>query len=331
MYVRMFCQIAIQTQEGTVRLNAADEIRIDKSIDRIGTTASFQIPTSARLNYRGGETRSVQTAKVFNRGDAVTITLGYDDRRRVEFSGFIHRINFTSPLEVECEGYDYLLRDSLPTRTFASTTLKDVLGYIISGKGIKLAGDVPQISMTSYVIPANLTGNDALQQLKELYGLTIYFSDNTLYAGLDFIRMKGSVNLSLGYNTLRADELQYQLAEDVRLKVKAVAIGKDNTRFETEIGDREGEQRTLFFYNVPNVSALKELAKAEIAKHKFTGYTGRLTTFLEPHAEPGMVARIEDKRYPERGGSYEIRGVSTTFSTSGARRVLDIGKVLSDG
>ena len=331
MYVKLNCFVTITTQEGkTIKFDAVNNVEINKSIDRIESIAKIKIPTSARMQFEGTDlTESVQTEKVFKRGDKINIQLGYDDRLQEEFDGFVYKLNLATPLEIECEGHEYLLRDDLPTKTFATTNLREVLQYIIDGKDIKLDGDIPTVNMVNYVIPAKLTRLEALQQVKERYGLTIFFNKNILYAGLDFVKYKGNVVYSLGVNTPKVDELRFQYAEDVKLKVKAIQINKDNTKYEAEIGDKNGEQRTLYFFTAKGIEDLKKLAETEINKYKYTGYTGKITAFLEPYAAPGMVADIRDIKYAERGGKYEIRSVVVTFGTSGARRQVEIGKTVS--
>jgi hypothetical protein len=331
MYVKLNCFVTIATQDGkTIKFDAVNNIEIEKSIDKISSLAKIKIPTSARLKYEDPDkTESIQTEKMFKKGDKINIQLGYDDRLQEEYDGFIYKINYTTPLEIECEGHEFLLRDELPTKTFPSTTLKEVLQYIIKDKKITLDGDIPAVNMVNYVIPAKLTRLDALQQVKERYGLTIFFVNNTLYAGLDFVKYKGTVVYSLGVNTPKVDELKFQYADDVKLKVKAIQINKNNTKLEAEIGDKNGEQRTLYFYTAKSTEDLKKLAENEMQKYKYTGYTGKITAFLEPYVTCGMVAEIRDIKYKERSGKYEIRSVFTTFGTSGARRQVEIGKTVS--
>jgi len=333
MYVKLNCLVTINTQDNkTVRFDAVHQCEIEKSIDKIGSSVKIKIPTSARLvNNLENRTETAQTAKVFKRGDKINIQLGYDDNLKEEFNGFIYKINLTTPLEIECEGYEFLLRDNVPQKTFASTNLIEVVKYIVEGKEIDLDGEIPDIKMTNYVIPANLTRLEALQQIKERYGVTIYFVNNKIVAGLDFIKYFGSVKYSLGENTPKSDELKYQYADDVKLKVKAIQINKDNTKIEAEVGDKNGQHRTLYFYNAKSKQELEKLAMAEMQKWKFSGYTGKITTFLEPYSMPGMTAEIIDRVYSERDGKYEIRSVKVDFGTSGARRMVEIGKTVSDG
>lgn len=329
MYYKMNCLITIKTQEGkTIRFTAVNDCEIEKSIDKIGSMAKIKIPASARL-VSGGFESSTQTAKQFKRGDKINIRLGYDDRLKEEFDGFIYKINLSSPLEIECEGHEFLLREDVPVKTFPETNLKDLLKYIIADKPLKFDENIPELNMTNYVIPADLSRVDALQQVKEKYGIIIFFLKDTLYAGLDFIKYIGNVKYSLGVNTPKADELKYQYAEDVKIRVKAVLYAKNNTKIEIEVGDPKGQLRTEAFYGVKNKEDLKKLAEAKIDAYKFDGYTGNITTFLEPFACPGMTAEIRDINYSERAGKFEIRSVKTRFSTSGGRRTVEIGKAVT--
>lgn len=332
MYYKVICDIECETQEfGKIGFTALNNVEIDKSIDRISSSAKVKIPAKCTL-IQAGERKEIKTADVFRRGDKVRMKLGYTDTLYDEFIGFVYKVNLNTPIELECEGYEYLLRIDCEPKTFAATTLKEVISYIVSGTEIKVDTDaIPEISMTNYVIPQKLNRLEALQQLKERYGLTIYFMDSTLYAGLDFVNYLGEVKYSIDVNTVKEGELKYQYADDVKLKVRAVAVQKNNTKIETEIGDKDGQQRTLFFYNITNKADLERMAEAEMKKYKYDGYTGKLTTFLRPYAAPGMVADIEDVKYSERSGKYEIRSVKTTVGQRGGRRVVEIGKTVSNG
>lgn len=55
-------------------------------------------------------------------------------------------------------------------------------------------------------------------------------------------------------------------------------------------------------------------------------YRGKIETFLQPFALPGMVARIEDLRHNQRNGTYHISSTEVKFGTSGARRTVEIGE-----
>ena len=74
--------------------------------------------------------------------------------------------------------------------------------------------------------------------------------------------------------------------KDKSLKVKAISILKDNKKLEVEVGDTEGELRTLHFYKVTSEAKLKELAKAKMSTLKYTGFKGILHDFFRASGKP---------------------------------------------
>ena len=83
--------------------------------------------------------------------------------------------------------------------------------------------------------------------------------------------------------------------------------------------------RTAFFYDVSSKKDLERIATEELERYKYSGYEGKITTFIQPFAMPGMVAVLEDTRYNERNGNYYIIGTKAKFGLSGARRIIELG------
>ncbi|HEY5509386.1 MAG TPA: hypothetical protein VIK29_11980 [Paludibacter sp.] len=325
MYVKLKGHIEINRESGKkLSFDAFHSVNIERDMFKINQSCKLQIPTSARLEYKDKQVgESVQTASQFTRGDKISVWLGYDNDLRLEFEGFIYRLNYKSPLEIECEGYEYQLRRSCETKTWKSTNMKSVLQYLIAGTDIVLSDHVPDVNFTKFIIPANMTSLEALQMVKEKYGMTVFFMGKTLYAGLAYVLDRGTVKYKLGYNTINSDDLKYRNADDVNLKIKAVWIKPDNTKVEAEVGDKEGSQRTLFFYNVSSVTELKKLATEEIKKYKYSGYEGKITTFLQPFTEPGMKGKLSDPKYSERDGTYYITKTTVKADKGGGRRTVE--------
>lgn len=326
MYVKLSGRIEITRTDGSkLSFTSFNEVEYEKDIFKINSWCKIKIPTSARLKYKGKQAyESVQTAKQFNRGDRVKVWLGYNDDLKLEYDGFIHRVNYKVPLEIECEGYEYLLRSPCETRTWGRTNLAEVLNYLIEGTEISLDEHIPEIGFDKYIIPANMNRLEALQVLKETYGITIYFMASNLYAGLAYTIDNGTVKYKLGDNTIKEDALVYRNADDVSLKIKAVWIKPNNTKLEVEVGDPKGSQRTLFFYNVSSEAELRSIATEEVTKYKYSGYEGKITTFLQPFAVPGMKAQIDDPKYHERTGKYYISKVGVKAGRGGGRRSIEI-------
>lgn len=300
------------------------EVTIEKSLKTIGAKATIRIPASARLERQGEFITEVETAKRFNRGDAVFIYAGYNGAKRLEFEGYVSRVTPGTPIEIECEDALFLLRRRNLLQSFRSVPLRGLLEYILQGTGIALTRNVPQITFEPFYLK-NVSAATALQKLKEEYGLTMRFTSiNELWVGLAADNDGIEVKYRFGVNVIDHD-LKWRDEEDVLLKIKAVHIRPDNTRIEQEVGDADGEQRTLFFYNLPTGSDLAKVAREQMKKYKFAGYEGGMNTFLLPNAEPGNVAVLEDEQYSERTGKYIIDKVTTSISTSGCRRKIDLG------
>jgi len=325
MYVKLRGHVEILRADGKkLKFDAFHSINGEKDIFKINSSAKITIPTSVRLRYKStNKTEYAQTAKQFARGDKISIWTGYDDDLTLDFEGFIYRLNYKTPLEIECEGYEYLLRRSCETKTWAHTNMKIVLQYLIAGTEIVLSDKIPDINFTKFIIPANMTRLEVLQMLKERYGIAVFFMGKILYAGLAYVIDNGTVKYKLGYNTIKDDDLKYRNADDVSLKVKAVWIKPDNTKVEAEVGDKEGSRRTLFFYNVSSTAELKKLATEEIKKYKYSGYEGKITTFLQPFAQIGMKAKLTDTKYSERDGTYYITKTTFKADRNGGRRTVE--------
>ncbi|KAA6348036.1 hypothetical protein EZS27_004488 [termite gut metagenome] len=208
------------------------------------------------------------------------------------------------------------------------TALTDCLNSVLSGINLGATAD---LTLKNFVVN-NKPASWLLGYLKKEYGLTIFFDINgKLYAGKandvkgETVKYRLQGNERLQGNVISGDELKYQMSEDVKLKVKAICYYRDGTKIEGELGEDGGEQKTFYYYDVKDATELKALAGEELKRYSFTGYRGKITTFLLPYALPGMIASIDDPVYQERGGEYFIESVETTFGTGGGRRRVEIG------
>lgn len=306
------------------RFTRVNEVEIESSAKVLEDTARIVLPTTARLERQGEFITEVETAKQFKVGDPVVIRLGYDGNLRTEFTGYVSKIMPGTPLEIECVDSVWLLRRKNLTKSWKSTTLKEVLSFVLDGTPFTIKGEVPGISFTKYYLK-NVTAASALQKIKDTYGLTLFIKNGTeLHVGLTSYTDNVTVKYGFGQNVIEND-LEWVNEEDTRIKIKAVHVRKDNTKIEKEFGDADGELRTFYFYNVEAGADLETLAKTEAAKHKYTGYKGGLKTFLIPNVEVGNVAQLIDPDYAEREGSYLVDQVVTTYGTNGARRKIELG------
>lgn len=322
MYI-LACEIVI----GGYTFSRCTQVEIDKSIDLVANTARIVMPATAVLVTRGEKT-TIETAKLVQKGMPVTIKLWYEGYgNQVEFVGYVKVVNYKIPLEIECEDI-YMLRKKNINKAWQSVAIRDVLAEIVSGTGIELSDELPDITLAPYSIK-NASGAFALQKIRDDFGLSVYVDEsNKLMAELAYSRNTGEVKYYLNgenVNVINADDLKFHNKDDVKLKIKAIGISGSNARTEVEVGDDDGELKTLHFYNITSAAELQKIALQEMSKLKFDGYQGKLTTFLLPNALPGMTAILVDDMFPERSGRYYIESVKTTWGVEGSRREVEIG------
>ena len=307
---------------GGVTFKSVHDVQVKRSIYSLAATAIVKVPVTAVLKHEGEPPTHIETANAIRVGDTVTIKLGYDNRLQTEFIGYVKRLNYKLPLEIECEDEYYKLRFVNCVFSKKETTLKACLNEVLSGVQ---TGQIADLTLKNFVVN-NKPGSWLLGYLKKEYGLLAYFDINgKLYVGKANSVKGETVKYVLRENVISDDELKYQLAQDIKLKVKAICYYKDGSKIEGELGEGGGEQKTLYYYDVKNAGELKALANEELRRYSFDGYRGKIKTFLQPYALPGMVADITDNTYPDRSGSYFIEAVTTTFGTGGGRRTVEIG------
>lgn len=324
MKVIMSFVLACNIIVGNYKFRQINSVEVRKSWREIGNQCTIKLPG---LKF--------QLEKLILPGDKVKVVLNYSGQKEnTEFEGYVRRVKPSIPYEVECEDEVYLFRKVNINKSWQNTTLKTVVSYVIAEVSkvypgaVTAATDIPLVTLDVFRIT---NGNAAfvLQQLKNDFGLTSYFQNKQLFVGLAYQRNNGTVRHSLAWNIID-NSLTFRSKDEVRLKVKAIAIYKNNTKQEYDLGDDDGEHRTLYFYNVKSGDDLKRLAGEELKKLKYDGLQGGITTFLYPYAEPLMTCDLHDPQYNEkRSGRYVIDSVKTTFGPDGARREIELGAKVS--
>lgn len=313
-------------KNGDFAFNGVNDLRIKRSIGSYVDTCTIKIPTTAKLNTSSSPTE--QAVYAFVAGDAITVELGYNNEFKQEFKGFVSKIGYSTPVEVECEGYSYLLKRKNINKSWKTTTLREVCEYITDDTGIKLSAAIPEIKLVNYKVH-NATATKVLDDLMNQFKLVAYFNFDTLYVGLEEIEPAGNVAYALGYNTADSNNLKYQHEDDIRLKVIVKRKKDDGDKELYSIGDADGSVKEIIVKNSESLDQVKKLANDYLNQQKYTGFTGTFTAFLQPFASIGYSCKIIDKRYKERSGTYFLYSVEVTFGLNGARRVCEVTKKLS--
>ncbi len=313
---------------GTFSFSAVNDIRIRKSVHSYVDVADIMIPTTSRLKKEDDQTVSEQTAKQFNRGDKVVIKLGYNGDYKTEFVGFVSRVHFSTPCKIECEGYSYLLKKKPIKKSWKSTSLKSLCQELVKGTDVKLSSSIPSMNITNLRV-SNAPATKVLDHLKKKLKLSVYFiNGNELYVGTEEVIKSNTIKYRIGWNVIDVSGLKYKEASDRPVKIVLKTNKASGGRQVYTTGDPNGEVREFIVRNTDK-SGLKSIAEGYLKKLSFTGYEGKIVTFLQPFAEHGDTAALEDNRYKKRGGGYFIAGTDVRYGMSGARREVEISKKLS--
>lgn len=324
----MTCDITI----GSFKPIKPNGVTWKKSIDTFSDTAVVKLPAIARLKTTGDSYDNVQTGLQFKEGMPVTINAGYDGKNKERFKGFVRRINFSVPLEIECEGYSYLLRQIKDySKSYRTTTVKQLLKDLVQGTVIKISDKIPEIPLEKIVFK-NASGIDVLDYLKKKCLLSVYFNGNILYAGLAETEPKATVKFTLGWNVIKDNELKFEAKkENAEVKIKLQKSQMNGFKKTAEHGPKDGNVKVIRVRHIDDQKTLNAMAEAQKNKLVNVGYEGKILAFLEPIVEPGNAAFISDEKYPERTGLYFIDSVEGSFNTSGGRQKIGIGASLSNG
>jgi hypothetical protein len=274
-------------------------------------------------------------------GDEVQVRMGYLGKEmQTEFKGFVAEIQPNQPFEILCKDYVWLLEREYISKSWASTTLKDVLKYVaeyglqkIKGGKPIISNQVPNIVLAPYRID-KATAAQALKKLRDDYGLVAYFRGQDLYAGLAYgerlnndDKVKYIINGKYA-NVAKETNLIFKKKDDLRIKIKAVSFLPNNKKVEAEAGDLDGETRTWISETpINDKNILKARAEREVEKYKYDGFKGDITTFGIPFCVHGQIIELIDFIYSERNGKYFVDSVQTTVSKSnGFKRKVTLGK-----
>lgn len=311
---RLSAKIVINSEKRW-EFNQISSVRVERGMDSLTQTCTLTLPR--RLRWDG------QTVVPLRRGDEVKVWLGYDDRLELGFQGYIRQVGVKTPVIIECEDEMYQMK-LLPAvrKAYRSVTLRQLLEDQGTGCRLRIMGEQ---SLGQYRVQAQTVA----QLLDDLgkQGIKSFFryegSGPVLYSGVLFDHDKRPKQVFRTGQNIISDQLEQQHAEAMRLRVKVVSLMPDNKKNTVEVGDKDGELRTLHCYNKTKEEARK-WGEQEVKRLRRDGLSGSFTTFghhLVDVLDPvGMV--IDGKRM----GIYQVTKNTITFGTGGYRQELELGQ-----
>ncbi len=290
-------------------------VEITRDMEKLTTTARITMPK--KVKWDGSAEIPVK------RGDAVTISLGYDGELQPAFSGYVREVGFKTPVVIECEDEMFRLKQ-MPAvkKAYRSVTIETLL----KDQGISCRLNVMgEQSLGAYRVTADTVAS-LLGKLSQ-QGIRSFFryedGEPVLYAGVLFERGSSpSQVFKTGLNIISDQSLNQQKADTMRLRVKAVSLMPDNKKIKVEVGDADGEHRTLHTYNKTE-SELKAWAEQEVKRLKRDGLTGSFTTFgaklVDTLDAVGLV--IDGVKM----GVYQVKKNVIKYGDGGFRQEITLG------
>lgn len=316
----MSAKIVIESSREWV-FDKVTSVEITRDMEALTDTCVLRLPK--KVKWQGESDMPVK------RGDKVTVSLGYDDNLETAFTGFITTIGVKSPLEITCEDYMFVLKSQPAVKkSYLSATIEQVLADQNLGIACKVFGEQ---HIGRYRVTAN-TVAELLGNLKDHGGIRSFIRYENgapvLYCGVLFEREKTPRQVfSTGKNIIDDGQLKVQSAADVKIKIKAVSLMPDNSKVRVEVGDSDGEIRTLHTFN-RNEQDLKAWVEQELARLKRDGLTGSFTTFGGDLLD--KLDNVGIKVDGERKGVYQVQKNVITYGVDGFRQSITLGERVAE-
>lgn len=296
--------------------NYLTEFESESSWQNLTDTARIVLPR--KLQWQGVPIEGENG--IFERGKQVTVSYGYDGELVTIFSGYVSKVLPKTPFELECQDAMYLLKQKTVTKSYQSVTLSNLLKDICP-----IPYEAIDVNLGKFQIK-NVNVANVLDELNKAYALKSFVRDGKLFVGLPYNPATAKEYTFEFQKNIISDELEYRKSEDIKIKVKAISILPNNQKITVELGDADGEQRTLNYYNKTE-SELREIAKRDIENLKYEGYAGSFTTFGSPYVRHGDRINLIDKEY-ERSGTYLVKKVKHTAGMNGLRQEITLDRKL---
>lgn len=314
MYV-LCSKIEIKSKKTWVfdKITSAEVVRDTESLT---DTCVVELPR--KVKWRGESTVPI------GRGDEIAVWLGYDGDLQLAFRGFITAVGTKNPVRIECEDEMFKLKQmQAQKKAYKSVNLETLLKEQGLDYPLRVMGEQ---NLGQYRVTADTVAS-LLGHLQE-NGVRSFFryedGSPMLYCGVLFERDSRPLQVfATGVNIIDDQSLEQQKAENMRLRIKAVSLMPNNKKIRVEVGDADGEHRTLHTYNKQE-SELKAWAQQEIKRLKRDGLTGSFKTFGYRLAD--KLDAIGIKIDGEKKGVYQVKKNIIKYGTGGFRQEITLGQ-----
>lgn len=336
--LRLISEITV----GNFKFDYVTRVNIDSSFDTFTDTARIVLPNRFRKKEK---TIVAGKDNVFQKGDAVTIKIGYFPNLTTRFLGFVANVVPDSPLILECEDEMWQLKQvNLVSKEFTDPTIKDVVEYATASLPdlvIEYDDETAKIGAFHVDNKGFINAVTVFEVLKKQFGYNIYFRAGTLHVRV-LVSLLALTNpthrIGFQHNVITSN-LTYQRDDDHDMMVRFESKQDDDTvltffGFKKKKADGSFPSDTIIdtvgkaagvthSWNIPKLTAtqIKKIIADNIDKFVYEGYNqGSFLTFLEPVIDSTDTVEPIDNEHPEREGKYLVESVSIEFGINGGRQ-----------
>lgn len=315
MYLAMCCHIIFGNTSTHKELNLyrCSAVKVESSWKNLTDKCTITLPRKLK------DFDKYKVKEIFKRGDAVTVHLGYNGKLEKEFTGYIVSVSADVPIVITCEDEMYKLKKVNVNYSKSDCYLPDLIKEIAPGYQY----DVAEYHIGS-VRFAKTTVAQVLQKLKNDYGFYSYFQNGKLVVGKIYSDQQNKVDVNL--ERIIENNLEYKTKDDKSIKLTATSTKIKGDKIEVVVGDQDGEDRQLSYFNIQNQADLKKLAQKDYDKYMADGFDGSIKNIGTPRISHGDKLNITSNIYSDRNGLYYCDGIVCEWQKSTYRRTIEIGQ-----
>jgi hypothetical protein len=322
MTLTQVCKIIFHKTErrDEIVITQCTKIEYESTWKEITDRGSLTLPRNVKFFDKN------KVRDTFRRGDAITVYFGYDGNLVKEFEGYITEVAADIPIVIKFEDEMYNVKRLPVNFSSPNITLQDLFQIMIPGYEL----DILEGVTLGAVRLAKTQVGAVLEKIKQDWGLYTYMRGKTVVCGKYYAddSSENKVNFHLERNCV-STSLNYKNKEDVQIKIKVVSTLTNGTKIEVDnIGDKDGNERQLTFYNITLKAELERLGKLEYEKYKVDRFDGSFVGFGIPSVRHGLRCELKSSLYEDREGIYYIEKVGKTFEIGGIRQTITLGDKL---
>jgi len=317
---------------GEYRLGMLDSVEIHESVELLADTCTIKLP-STLYNKAIAAISTNEIESTIRRGDKVTVWLGYNvenfEKLQPYFEGYMLGITTDDgSLIINCEDDLFLFRKAISDKQFKATSLEQIAEYIVNETGSGLLVNCTYTMKYDKFVINKATGYDVLKKIAEETKGNIYMHKNAdgvsvLNIHPPYVERHGYVHYSFQQN-IESSDLKYKNSDNHVLEIEVESTGKDGKKITATAGKAGGDKKIIKAHGLTR-EAMQKLADETHKKQVYDGYEGGITTWLLPYVKPGFSAEIVDDEYNFKNGIYYVKSVTTTCSSSGIAKKVDMG------